>query len=139
MAIAVPLSSITHSLGSSKAGKPLLIIHGFFGSKQNWNSLGKSLNARLNCPVALLDLRNHGESPWAPMVNSYEAMAADVRRFVVDRGLESYDLMGHSMGGRVAMTLALDKDSSSLQKMCVVDVAPVTYPNSISSTFGKYM
>ncbi|KAF9026016.1 alpha/beta-hydrolase [Hymenopellis radicata] len=102
--------------------KPLVILHGLFGSKRNWSSLVKSFSRTLKRPVYALDLRNQGESPHAlPM--TYSAMASDVLHFLDKKGLTNVSLLGHSMGGKVAMTVALS-DPSKLFNLIVVDIAP---------------
>lgn len=96
----------------NKTDKPLVIIHGLFGSKRNWSSVSKSFARTLKRPVYTLDLRNHGVSPHArPM--TYPAMAADVLHFFKKHNLTNVALLGHSMGGKVAMTAALSLPSSS--------------------------
>ncbi|KIY66796.1 alpha/beta-hydrolase [Cylindrobasidium torrendii FP15055 ss-10] len=109
----------------NETSKPLVILHGLFGSKRNWTSLSKAFARDLDRPVYTLDLRNHGESPHAlPM--TYEAMATDVLHFFDTHGLSDVSLLGHSMGGKVAMSVALDPalPASLLQHLVVVDIAP---------------
>ncbi|KAJ3726595.1 alpha/beta-hydrolase [Lentinula raphanica] len=104
----------------------LIILHGLFGSKCNWSSLSKAFKRDLNIPVYALDLRNHGSSPHAlPM--TYTSMAMDVMHFIEKRKLTNISLLGHSMGGKVAMTLALNPSlpSSLLQNLIIADIAPV--------------
>ncbi|KAJ1992628.1 hypothetical protein H4R33_000954 [Dimargaris cristalligena] len=114
---------------------PLVILHGLFGSKQNWQSLGRAMAQRLGCDVYALDLRNHGESPHAtPM--TLEAMAQDVSYWLKEEGLSSIALLGHSMGGKVAMTMALNHPAA-IEQLIVADMAPVAVP--LSSTFAGYI
>jgi esterase len=105
-------------------GPAVAILHGLFGSGRNWASIGRSLAARHR--VVLFDLRNHGASPWAPGM-SYAAMAADVRASLALRGIERAALLGHSLGGKVAMALAL-AEPQVVERLLVVDIAPVVYP-----------
>ena len=104
-------------------GPPLLFLHGFLGSGRNWKGIARALSDRFTC--LLVDLRNHGASPWAePM--TYEAMAADVAALLEAEGLEEATVLGHSMGGKAAMTLALEGEPR-LRALIVVDIAPVPY------------
>ncbi|KAG1761485.1 alpha beta-hydrolase [Suillus occidentalis] len=110
----------------NRSHRPLLILHGFFGSKRNWQSLSKAFMRDLSRPVYTLDLRNHGSSPHArPM--TYPHMAADVLSFCQKHSLRNISLMGHSMGGKVAMALALHPElpSDLLTDLIVSDIAPV--------------
>ena len=107
-------------------GPDLVILHGLFGSGRNWSSHAKRLAERWT--IHLLDLRNHGGSPWHDEV-SYPAMAGDVARYLDSAGLERAVVVGHSMGGKTAMALALDQ-GDRLDKLVVVDIAPVPYGHS---------
>jgi len=108
-----------------EAGPPVVFVHGLFGQGKNWTTIAKALADGHR--VTLLDLPNHGHSPWTDTVD-YEDMA----ELVADE-LESYGepatLVGHSMGGKVAMTLALRRPEL-LRALVVVDIAPVEYPVS---------
>lgn len=112
--------------GFGEAGKPIVILHGLLGSGRNWASHAKHLGKSHR--VVTLDLRNHGSSPWSDEM-TYEAMADDVRRFVELRDLGPITLIGHSMGGKAAMRLALDHPAL-VEKLVVVDIAPVDYDHS---------
>jgi pimeloyl-ACP methyl ester carboxylesterase len=105
------------------AGPPIVILHGLFGSARNWSSFAKSLAETHR--VYALDLRNHGASPWSPAM-SYREMAEDVRDFMARHGLAGAAVLGHSMGGKTAMVLALDH-GDMVGALCVVDIAPVPY------------
>lgn len=107
-------------------GKPFLILHGLFGMSDNWSSLAKRWAQDCGVEVHMLDMRNHGQSPHSD-THSYEAMAEDVLEYMRDRGFESAIIMGHSMGGKVAMHLAT-MEPSAVEKLCVVDIAPKSYP-----------
>ncbi|EEB92032.1 hypothetical protein MPER_09515 [Moniliophthora perniciosa FA553] len=85
----------------------MFILHGLFGSKRNWQSLGKHYARVLKRPVYIMDLRNHGESTHA-RPHTYEAMTADILSFLKQHALKDITMLGHSMGGKVAMALALD-------------------------------
>ena len=103
----------------------VVILHGLLGSKRNWFGVGKALSD-IGFNVWLLDLRNHGNSDWNDK-HTYFDMAEDVKEFIEEHGIISSFLIGHSMGGKVAMVL--DKlYRGLLSKLVVVDIAPVAYP-----------
>ena len=104
-------------------GEPLLVLHGLYGSGNNWNSQAKSLAERYR--VILADLRNHGRSPQSPDM-SYPAMAADLERLLDTLGLDSARVLGHSMGGKAAMLLALNRPER-VRALIAADIAPVAY------------
>lgn len=106
----------------------LLILHGLFGSGRNWNSLAKKLSEQF-C-VYVLDLRNHGDSPHSDKMD-YPHMAADVAAFMDREGLKRATVIGHSMGGKVAMWLALTQPEK-VGKLIAVDIAPVHYNHGFS-------
>ncbi|KAF8071582.1 Alpha/Beta hydrolase protein [Lyophyllum atratum] len=114
----------------NKTEGALVILHGLLGSKRNFRSLSKLFMKDLNIPVYAIDLRNHGTSPHVqPM--TYPAMAADVLHFLHSHSLSNITLLGHSMGGKAAMSVALDPSLSEpsnahiLSKLVIVDIAPV--------------
>lgn len=109
-------------------GAPVLILHGLFGSARNWHSIARRLGERHS--VFVPDLRNHGDSPWADDM-SYLAMAADVRAFIDRQGLDRPAVIGHSMGGKTAMCLAL-QHGERIDRIAVLDIAPVDYDHSHS-------
>jgi len=110
--------------GAGKA--PLILLHGLLGSGRNWQTAGGGLaEAAGGRNVWALDLRNHGKSPWHEVM-TYEAMAADVLAWLDARGLGAVDLMGHSMGGKVAMVLAC-RHPERVRRLVVVDIAPKAY------------
>jgi pimeloyl-ACP methyl ester carboxylesterase len=103
---------------------PLVLIHGFLGSSRNWQTAGADLAAQFH--VLAIDLRNHGRSPHAPEM-SYSAMLDDVLEWMDAQGLSRVALLGHSMGGKVAMRLACSRPER-VGQLIVVDVAPKDYP-----------
>lgn len=105
-------------------GEPLFILHGLFGSLDNWQTLGKILSDTYS--VYLIDLRNHGKSPHSNSF-SYLEMAADLVELIEDERLDKVSLIGHSMGGKTAMTFATEYPHL-LEKLIVVDIAPKKYP-----------
>lgn len=110
----------------SDTGKPLLILHGLFGSLGNWGVHSKYLAQYYS--VYGVDLRNHGESFHNDELN-YAVMAADVLELLDHLSIDSALLIGHSMGGKVAMELALSH-GEKIDKLMVVDIAPVAYEAS---------
>lgn len=107
-------------------GEDVLILHGLFGMNDNWNSLGKRWAEDCGVKLHLLDMRNHGQSPHSP-VHSYEAMASDVLEYLDDHQISKAMIIGHSMGGKVAMHLSVNHPNR-VSKLCVVDIAPKGYP-----------
>jgi pimeloyl-ACP methyl ester carboxylesterase len=105
-------------------GLPLIILHGFLGSLENWQAMSKRLAAFYK--VYSLDLRNHGRSQHSEAMN-YPVMAQDVREFIAEQQLAPPALLGHSMGGKVAMQLATQYPHE-IEKLIVVDIAPKPYP-----------
>ncbi len=101
---------------------PLLIAHGLFGSARNWRVIAKRLSATR--PVITVDMRNHGGSTWHDS-HGYEDLAADLAG-VIDGNA---DILGHSMGGKAAMVLAL-QNPDLVNRLIVADIAPVTYDHS---------
>ncbi|XP_067929627.1 esterase YbfF-like isoform X2 [Watersipora subatra] len=105
-----------------------LILHGLFGSKNNWQLLGRKLADRLNTQVVAIDVRNHGDSPHSSQM-TYSLMADDVIALMDSLNLKKCHLLGHSMGGRVAMNLAL-KMPDRLNSLIIEDVLPDQGPFS---------
>lgn len=104
-------------------GKPLVIVHGLYGSSDNWLTVAKKLSE--DYKVYLIDQRNHGRSPNAEE-HSYDAMTADLAKFFDEQHIEKAILMGHSMGGKTAMSFAADYPER-VEKLIVVDIAPKDY------------
>ena len=104
-------------------GQPLVILHGLFGTLDNWHSLARRWAEEAGLRVLSVDLRNHGRSFHSPE-HSYALMSEDVIQLLDHLGLgPNVTLMGHSMGGKVAMRLALDHPER-LARLIVVDIAP---------------
>lgn len=117
------MSTVLHHTDTGGEGEPLLIIHGLFGSGDNWRSHLRHWQERYR--VIALDLRNHGRSPHVPGM-SYAAMAEDVRALLDSLDIEKAHLLGHSMGGKVAISLARLAPERT-RSLIIADVAPVTY------------
>jgi len=115
----------------STVGHPLLILHGLFGSLGNWNWHSNKLSEQY--AVYALDLRNHGASPHNEQMD-YPVMAADVIEFMDEHNIGSAHLLGHSMGGKVAMQLALEHPQR-VDKLIVADIAPVKYAGEHDQVF----
>lgn len=105
-------------------GKDLVIIHGFLGMGDNWKSLGKKWADNGFC-VHLLDMRNHGRSFHDDEFN-YQVMTEDVINYLIDQKVDNCCIIGHSMGGKVAMQLSIEKPGI-IEKLVVVDIAPKFY------------
>lgn len=105
------------------AGRALIVMHGLFGSARNWGGIARKLAEKHK--VFALDLRNHGASSWTGSM-TYEEMADDVSGFIEAHGIEEPVVIGHSMGGKVAMQLAL-REPDLAKALVVVDIAPVSY------------
>jgi len=106
------------------AGRPpLILLHGLLGSSRNWQTVGRDLSAHFH--VYALDLRNHGSSPHADEM-SYDVLVADVLAWLDLNGLASVTLLGHSLGGKVAMSLAC-RHPERVERLIVVDIAPKDY------------
>ena len=115
-------------LGTPDA-EPIIILHGFFASSRNWRQVAEKLAAHYH--VYILDLRNHGVSPHHPVMD-YPAMAADLLLFMDTHHLTSSHLLGHSMGGKIAMWFALNHPER-VDKLIVADIAPVSYSHCFNN------
>lgn len=120
---AVPLAFNTYQKDEN-SDKSLIVMHGLFGSKSNWNSLCKAF-AQKTVPkrkIFAIDARNHGDTEHTQNHN-YELMAEDIREFIEENELAKASILGHSMGGRAVMYLAL-KYPYLVEKLIVVDISP---------------
>ncbi|MEC3862463.1 alpha/beta fold hydrolase [Mesobacterium sp. TK19101] len=117
------LNTIVH--GQANALPPLLIVHGLYGSARNWGVIAKRLSD--NRQVIAVDQRNHGDSGWTDS-HSYPDMAADLAKVIEAHGGRA-DVLGHSMGGKAAMVLALTRPAL-VNSLLVADIAPVAYGHS---------
>ena len=106
------------------SGDPIIILHGLFGLGDNWRTIARMLENDFQC--ILVDLRNHGRSPHDPLMN-YSVMADDMHELMLDLDLDDAILLGHSMGGKVAMQFATTFPELT-EKLIVVDIAPKQYP-----------
>lgn len=106
-------------------GTPFLILHGFLGMSDNWKTVGNKF-AENGYRVHLIDQRNHGKSPHTSEMN-YQVMSQDIEDYCELNSLKNIILLGHSMGGKVAMQVAGDFPEL-VQKLIIVDIAPKYYP-----------
>lgn len=118
------MSAINLHFQSFGQGPVVILLHGLFGSWENLGSIARTL--ALDYQVYCLDLRNHGRSPHADVMN-YDAMSEDVYNFMQHQGIDKAHFLGHSMGGKTAMQLALNHPGV-VDKLIVADIAPVQYP-----------
>ena len=121
MALNLACDSVGQSL-------PLLVLHGLFGSGSNWRGVARALAASFTVHAA--DLRNHGASPWSDSMD-YAEMADDVLQLMDRLGLDTCAVLGHSMGGKTAMALAL-RHPQRVSRLIVVDIAPVAYADTLT-------
>ncbi|XP_007518021.1 protein ABHD11 isoform X2 [Erinaceus europaeus] len=129
----VPLS---YTLLDGEATLPALVfLHGLFGCKNNFNSIAKSLAQRTGRRVLTVDARNHGDSPHSPDM-SYEAMSQDLQDLLPHLDLGPCVLIGHSMGGKTAMLLALQRPEL-VERLIAVDISPKE--TTTVSDFPHYM
>ena len=112
-----------HSKIYGDKGQDLIIIHGLFGMSDNWNTLGKKFSKY--CKVHLIDLRNHGRSPHSTDFN-YDVMCDDVLEYMQDNAIVNPIILGHSLGGKVAMKFAFTYPDK-IEKLIVADIAPRQY------------
>lgn len=118
------MSTILHSLIVGE-GHPLIILHGFLGMSDNWKTLGKKF-AKHGYQVHLVDQRNHGRSFHAEAFD-YELLAKDIANYMAHNDIAKAHVIGHSMGGKTAMQLAVT-NPNLVNKLIVADIAPKHYP-----------
>ncbi|MFZ1808008.1 MAG: alpha/beta fold hydrolase [Cyclobacteriaceae bacterium] len=105
-------------------GSPLIILHGLFGSSDNWYSLSKIFAEKFK--VYVVDQRNHGQSPHDSN-HDYKALTNDLNEFIEDHKIDNPIIIGHSMGGKTAMNFAI-RFPEKLSKLIIVDIVPKAYP-----------
>lgn len=120
------LTHILHTPDGAETKPALVIAHGLFGSARNFNTMGRRLAT--DRKVILVDMRNHGDSPWDDDV-TYPAMAADLAQVIETHADGRAIVLGHSMGGKAAMTLALTRPDV-LAGLVIADIAPVQYDHT---------
>jgi esterase len=107
----------------SGEGRPVVLLHGLFGAARNFGAVQRAITPRFR--VIALDMRNHGDSPHEPGMR-YPTLAADVRETLQSLGIENAAVIGHSMGGKAAMAMAL-RWPDEVGRLLVADIAPVVY------------
>lgn len=117
------MASVNLACESLGNGPPVVVLHGLFGAGRNWLSVARRLAEHYT--FHLVDLRNHGRSPHSDSM-TYLDMVADVRALTTTLALETFTLVGHSMGGKAAMTLALTAPAG-IARLVNIDIAPVAY------------
>lgn len=108
----------------------LIILHGFFASSRNWRQMAKKFSDY--CHVYVLDIRNHGSSPHHPEMD-YSIMAQDLLSFMDQHKCQTASILGHSMGGKVAMWFALNHPKR-VRELIVADISPESYQHSFNHT-----
>ncbi|MCU0455052.1 MAG: alpha/beta fold hydrolase [Bacteroidales bacterium] len=116
-------------------GPPLVILHGLYGSSDNWASIARRLSSKFS--VYLPDQRNHGESPHSD-VHDYPSMCDDIKELADDQGLKSFFLAGHSMGGKTAVLFAR-RWPGRISGLVVADISPFETKISNASTFRQHL
>lgn len=112
-------------------GDPIVILHGLFGTLDNWQTIAKTLAD--DYTVYIIDQRNHGRSPHLPEMN-YSLMAEDLKAFMENNWMFKAHVMGHSMGGKTAMQFALNYPDM-VDKLIIVDIGPWVYPSGHQDIF----
>jgi pimeloyl-ACP methyl ester carboxylesterase len=119
----------------SGQGRAVILLHGLFGSSDNWYSVAQRLAEQFH--VYMIDQRNHGQSPHSAQMD-YPLMASDVDKFLTARGLESALVIGHSMGGKTAMQFALHFPQR-VERLVVADMAPRAYASGHDKIFAALL
>lgn len=123
----------------SGKGTPLIILHGLYGSSDNWMSIARELSK--NYRVIVPDLRNHGASKHSKE-HSYQSMVNDIANLFEQANIEKAHIIGHSMGGKLAMAFAADYPEK-IRSLIVADIAPINYLNKTEAQqrnfFHKYV
>lgn len=120
---ALLLHHVDYPATHPSAALPLIVLHGLMGNADNWRAHARQWEAERR--VVALDLRNHGRSPHAEDMQ-YRHLAEDVLYTLSTLGIERFDLLGHSMGGKTAMSMAI-LAPSRIRRLIVADIAPVDY------------
>jgi len=113
-------------------GPDFIILHGLYGSSDNWLGIGKKLSEHYT--VYMLDLRNHGRSPHFPS-HTYLDMAEDLANFCKELSIKKTTVLGHSMGGKVAMRFAADYPEY-IERLIIADIAPKDYTSDSAKSNG---
>ncbi|XP_031764536.2 protein ABHD11-like [Galleria mellonella] len=133
---AVDLAHIIHGKKPMK-DTPIFTLHGLLGAKKNWESMSKKIASKMQRSVIAVDARNHGESPHDPS-HSYLDLASDVVQLMNKLSVKHVDIIGHSMGGRTAMVIALT-EPSKVSHLIIVDISPVPTTAILNNFFPKLL
>lgn len=128
----VELAYDDYNSKTTSSASPILLSHGMLGSRSNWTSIAKQIHKSTGRRVVAMDARNHGDSPHTDQM-CYASMAKDLERLISELQLGPVSLVGHSMGGRTTMQLALTSNLP-LDKVVVVDVSPVNQEFDVTSS-----
>lgn len=120
------MSSVSLAITDQGEGPPVIVLHGLFGRRRNWQGLQKRLAA--NARIITADMRNHGDSGWDDSM-TYAAMADDIAALVAHLQIAPAMVIGHSMGGKAAMALALSAPEI-VKALMVIDIAPIPYDHN---------
>ena len=115
-------------------GPPLVILHGLYGSSDNWVSIARGISGYYT--VYLPDQRNHGQSPWSD-INDYDSMSIDLFEFVSGLGLNKFFLAGHSMGGKTAVNFAI-KWPEMIDGLLIADISPFSNEKNKAVAFKEH-
>ncbi len=126
--MAISLHTAQVRAGTDRPGAPLLIAHGFLGQGRNFGTLARAYSKKRR--IISVDMRNHGASPWHDVMD-YDAMAEDLAAVIRTECHGHAHILGHSMGGKAAMVLAL-QHPELLASLTVADIAPVAYDHDYS-------
>ncbi len=116
--------------GNKSDKPPLILLHGFFASSRNWRQIAKRLSTQWH--VFVLDIRNHGASPHSPDMD-YQVMADDLENFLDQQNIPVAHVLGHSMGGKIAMWFALNHPQR-INQLIIADISPVSYQHNFDQT-----
>lgn len=119
----------------SGKGPPLIILHGLYGSSDNWVSIAKAISGKFT--VYLPDLRNHGQSPHSDL-HDYESLSTDIHELAGDLGLEKFFLSGHSMGGKAAAFFAL-RWPEKLLGLIIADISPFAAGDIRTKEYNQHL
>ena len=117
-------------------GEPVVILHGLFGTLDNWQTIAKKMSEHFT--VFIIDLRNHGRSPQTSESFTYQLLADDLAEFMQDHWIYEARIIGHSMGGKVAMQFALNHPDS-VKKLAIINIAPKKYPSGHEEIFDALL
>jgi esterase len=116
-------------------GQPLIILHGLYGSSDNWYSIARALSSEWE--VFMPDQRNHGNSPHSDDLN-YPLLAADLLEFMTQHSMEKARIIGHSMGGKAALSFGLSWPAK-VEKMVIVDISPFAYDETSAAEVTDHL